>query len=210
MIYCTRKTEKLKLNIHNQAKVWSFRNYSLYIFKDALNRVRFPNYSLFTNVDIAYSVFLEKLSLVIDSIAPLKEKRIKMNLQDWFNGEIAEQIRTRKKSFKVFKHSKLHLDDFIFKEQRNYVQSLIRDKKQEFYKEKQIVEKTKELWKTRKSLGLPSKSSSRTKTCLNQDGIKHFDDKSNVTYFKDFSCDLANNLVSKLFQVHPKIFACHL
>jgi len=57
LIYCTRKTEKLKLNIHNQAKVRSFENYSIDIFKDALNRVGFPNYSFFTNVDIAYSDF---------------------------------------------------------------------------------------------------------------------------------------------------------
>ena len=89
---------------------------------------------------------------------------------------------------KKFKHSKLHVDDLVFKEQRNYVQNLIRDKKQEFYKEKlqQNVGKPKELWKTLKSLGLPSKSSFRTKTCLNKDRIKHFDDKSNATIFKDY------------------------
>ena len=200
LIYCTRKTEKPKQNIHNQAKVRCFNNYSLDIFKDALTRVGFPDYSFFTDVDIAYSDFLEKLSLVIDSIAPLKERRIKMNSQDWFNGEIAEQIRIRKKLLKKFKHSKLHVDDLIFKEQRNLVQNMIRNKKQEFYKEKlrQNVGKPKELWKTLKSLGLPSKSSSQTKTCLNKDGIKHFDDKSNAAIFKDFFCDLANNLVSKL------------
>ena len=45
---------------------------------------------------------------------------------------------------------------------------------------------------------MPSKSSPWTKICLNKDGIKHFDDKSNAASVKDFFCDLANNLVSKL------------
>ena len=91
-------------------------------------------------------------------------------------------------------------DLYVLNEQRKYVQNLIKDKKQEFYKEKlrQNVGKPKELWKTLKSLGLPNKSSSWTKTCLSKDGIKHFDDKSNATIFKDFFCDLAKNLVSKL------------
>ena len=89
---------------------------------------------------------------------------------------------------KKIKHSKLNEDELIFKEQRNYVQNLFRYKKQEFFKKKfqQNVGKPKELWKNLKSLGLPSKSSSRTKTCLNKDRIKHFDDKSNATIFKDY------------------------
>ena len=200
LIYCTRKIERNKLNTHNQTKVRSFKNYSMNILKNSLTRAGFPNYNLFTNVDIAYLDFIEKISQVVDSIAPLKDKRIKINSQDWFDGDIAEQIRIRNKLLKKFKVSKLHIDEILFKEQRKNVINLVKSKKQTFYKSKlqQNIGKPKELWKTLKSLGLPNKGSCPTKTCLQKEGIKHFDDKSNATIFKDFFCNLAKNLVSKL------------
>ena len=39
-----------------------------------------------------------------------------MSSQDWFNGEIAEQIEIKNRLLKKFKHSKLNVDDLIFKE----------------------------------------------------------------------------------------------
>ena len=170
------------------------------LLKDSLSRIGFPNYNLFTNVDIAYLDFIEKLSEVIDSITPLKDVRIKINSQDWFDGEIAEHIKKRNKLLKKFRRSKLLIDELLFKEQRTNVQNLIKSKKQIYYKNKlqQNVAKPKELWKTLKSLGLSNKSSCPTKTCLQKDGVKHFDDKTNATIFKDFFCNLAENLVSKL------------
>ena len=47
---------------------------------------------------------------VIDRVAPIKERRVKQNSQEWFDGEIADEIKNRDKLFKKFKKSKLHLD----------------------------------------------------------------------------------------------------
>ena len=50
----------------------------------------------------------------IDKVAPTKERRVKQNYQEWFDGEIADEIKNRDKLFKKFKKSKLHIDKDIY------------------------------------------------------------------------------------------------
>ena len=75
-----------------------------------------------------------------------------------------------------------------------------KDKKKNFVIRKlnDNIGKPKELWKSLKSLGLPSKVSSSTKICLEKDGILLFDPKINAEIFKNFYSNSANNLVKKL------------
>ena len=70
-----------------------------------------------------------------------------------------EQITICDKLFKKFKTSKLQIDKELYNEARNKVQSLIKRKKKTFYEEqlKDNVNKSKELWKTLKSLGTSNK-----------------------------------------------------
>ena len=56
----------------------------------------------------------------------------------------------------------------------------------------------KELWKSLKSLGLPSKKSLSSTICFEKDGILSFDTKANAEIFKDFYSNLVNDLVKKL------------
>ena len=39
----------------------------------------------------------------IDKVAPIKERRVKQNSQEWSDGEIAKEIKNRDKLFKKFK-----------------------------------------------------------------------------------------------------------
>ena len=77
---------------------------------------------------------------------------------------------------------------------------MIKDKKKNFVigKLNDNIGKPKELWKSLKSPGLPSKESSSATICLEKDGILSFDPKTNAEIFKDFHSNLANNLVKKL------------
>ena len=43
--------------------------------------------------------------IIINAIAPMKETRIKTNSQDWFDGDVSEQIRLRNKLLRKFKSS---------------------------------------------------------------------------------------------------------
>ena len=95
----------------------------------------------------AYSIFIQKLMEVIDKVAPVKNKRIKRNSQEWFDSEISEKLIIRDKLFKKYKKSRLHVDKEIYKRARYSVQNIIPKKKEEFFenKLKDCIDKPKDL-----------------------------------------------------------------
>ena len=70
---------------------------------------------------------------VIAKVAPIKERRVKQNSQEWFDGEIADEIKNRDKLFKKFKKSKLHIDKDIYNVARYKVRKMIFDKNRSFF-----------------------------------------------------------------------------
>ena len=131
--------------------------------KEKLTKINFPDYNIFSNVNIAYLDLVEKILSVVDKIAPFKDLRIKNNTQDWFDNEVAEAIKLREKHLKNFKSTKLHID-----ESKYLAMKLIKEKKNKFHKEKLKgnIGKPKELWRALKSLSLPSKKCSVSNICL--------------------------------------------
>ena len=109
MIYCTRKLVQNKTAVKKTFESRSLKNYSVDVYENALRDLNFPNYEEFTDIDLAYRDFTEKLTKVIDTIAPLKKSRIKSNNPEWFDREIAEKIAIRDKKFKKFKSSNLYM-----------------------------------------------------------------------------------------------------
>ena len=136
---------------------------------------------------------------MIDQIAPMNEIRVKNNSQDWFDAEIHEEIETRDKLLAKFKKSRKSTDHVNYKKARNKVQYLINDKKKTFVvgKLNENIGKPKELWKSLKSLGLPSKQASPSTICLEKRGSSSFDSKTNAEIFKDFYSNLASDLLKK-------------
>ena len=106
MIYCNRKILKTKYNKHKELTFHSLRNYSVDIYKQALERASFPNYDNFHNPDIAYNDFINRLDCAINALALFKTVRVKNNTSGWFDGEIADKIHTRDKLYKRFKLTK--------------------------------------------------------------------------------------------------------
>ena len=79
MTYCTRKILKTKYNKHKEItkKFRSLSNYSVDVFKQALERASFPSYDNFHNPDIAYNDFINRLNCVVNVVAPFKTVRSK-------------------------------------------------------------------------------------------------------------------------------------
>ena len=202
LIYCTRKITRTRLNAHKYVKMRSLKYYCEDLYVKKLKEIDFPDYSNFKDINEA-----GKVASVIDEIAPTKEVRVKSNSQDWFDAEINEEIERRDKLLAKFKKSRSHSDNENYKKSRNKVQHMIKDKKKNFVigKLNDNIGKPKELWKSLKSLGLPSKKSSSATICLEKDGILSFDPKTNAEIFKDFCSNLANNLVKKLPTPPPQI-----
>ena len=107
LIFCTRKVSRIKTGgVHRYLNFRSLKNYSADHYKEALKQVQFPNYKNFDDVNEAYSNLFQKLTAVIDKIAPCIRKRVKRNTQKWFDGEVVEKLNL----FKKFKKSRLHID----------------------------------------------------------------------------------------------------
>ena len=67
----------------------------------------FLNCERFSNIDAACTELLNKLTKIINEIAPSKETRTKTSNQDWFDREVAGLIHVQEKLFLKFKKSKL-------------------------------------------------------------------------------------------------------
>ena len=62
-------------------------------------------------------------------MAPVKNKRIKSNSQEWFGSEISEKLIIQDKLFEKYERTRLHVDKEIYKGARYSVQNLIAKKK---------------------------------------------------------------------------------
>ena len=97
LIYCTRKITRTKFISHKNITIRSLKNYCQDVYLEEINKINFPDYSKFTDINDAYSDFIGKVSLTIDKIAPMKEIRIKNSSKEWFDEEILEEIEKRDK-----------------------------------------------------------------------------------------------------------------
>ena len=107
LIYCTQKILRTKAN---QIRIPKLKNYTPELLKEKLTtKINFPDYNIFSNVNIACLDLVKKILSVIDKITPYKDLRIKSNTQDWFNDKVAEAIKLREKRLKNFKSTKLQI-----------------------------------------------------------------------------------------------------
>ena len=104
-------------------------------FERELKNIAFPIYEKFRDANSAYNDIVNKITQVINNLAPYKTIRVKNQSNKWFDGELAEQISNRDQLFKKFKKSKLHIDELIYKKAKNKVQRLIKEKKKKNFPE---------------------------------------------------------------------------
>ena len=147
--------------MHNQIRVRSLKNYTHELLKEYLTQINFPDYNIFSNVNIEYLDLVQKILSSVNKIAPFKDR---------FDDEVAEAIKLREKRLKHFKSTKLHIDEELYKESKYLAIKLIKEKKKKFCKEKlkENIGKPKELWEALKSLGSPCKKGSISNVCLKE------------------------------------------
>ena len=200
MIYCTRKKQREKLNQHRTFNTRTYKNYTAEKFIDELNKIPFPDYLIFKDINEAFNDFSEKFVSLVNKIAPIKSFRVKGYTEDWFDGEINESIKDRDKLLRKYKKTKLETDYECYKAARNKSKNLIKSKKISFYEEtiRENTGNSKKIWGTLKSLGLPNKKGNDSKICLKRDGKIIFEPKVNANILKEFYSNLAEDLVHKL------------
>ena len=103
------------------------KDLSTEIYEEALGKLTFPDYENLGCVNKAY--LSSKIVDEVNKVAPTKTIRVKNNTNQWFDGKIAEKIAARDKLFRKLKKSKLRVDEILYKESRNTVPALIKDKR---------------------------------------------------------------------------------
>ena len=94
--------------------------------------MKLPNYNIFSNVNVAQSDLLNKISDTKDSVAPIKEIRKKNDTQEWFDNVTAETIKISEEYFKKFKKSNIQIDYGFYIEAKYNIQKLIKQKRLNF------------------------------------------------------------------------------
>ena len=122
--------------------------------------------------------------VAFDKVAPVKERRIKHNFQEWLDGKIFKAIKNHDKLFRKFKKSRLLMNEELDNAVWYKVNKLV------FYRKKNYFENKSNTgsWKALKYLGLPNKISSCKETAL----------RINKTVQHDTNSNLAGNLLKML------------
>ena len=197
LIYCTKKISRINRGSHKQIQFRSFKYYAVDRFEQELAKLNFSNYN---EINEAYNDFIQKIISMSDKVAPMRERWVKQNSKEWFDEEIADEIKNRDKLFKKSKQSELRIDKDIYNAARYPVRKTIFNKKRLFF-EKNISEsigKPNDLWKTLKSLGLTNKIYSCKVIVLKINNTDDHDANSVLEGFKNYYSTLAENLVNML------------
>ena len=176
------------------------KNYSDEIFLDKLRSIKFPDYSNHTCVNHAHQDFITKFLSAVDFVSPIRTLRVKFNPKPWFDIYVLNAIRNSDKHYKKFKQSGRETDKDNFKYAKLSLKKIINHKKKLYFEEKIAENKNnpKQLWRTLKSLGMPSKGGRQSKISLKENGVVSFDPKRNANIFCRFFSNLANSLLLKL------------
>ena len=197
----TRKHQNIKTGQHSTIKIRSMKNYTKELFIQKLSELQFPNYSIFDNVNEAYSDFVTKFMNIIDNISPLKQIRVKTNTKPWFDSEILSAIHVRDKLRKKYKKSGLQIEFEMFKNAQKLAKQITKIKKCSYVKDqlKTNIAKPSKLWKVLKAIGLPSNTNNNSKVCLkDKNNALLFEPKQTCNVFKNFYENLAQSLVDIL------------
>ena len=82
---------RIKRYCHRQIKLNSFIKYTVDSYEKSPIEINLSEYGNFDNLNVFYSNFIKKLMEFIDKVAPMKNKRIQNNSQEWFAREISER-----------------------------------------------------------------------------------------------------------------------
>ena len=134
---------------------------------EILREIVFPNNLNYTCVNDVYSDFIYRFAEAVNFIAPAKRIRMKAKSNPWLHNQIASAMQRRYKFYKTFKDSFLETDKENFK----ILTFTCRKRYWRTYFEEELANnrnKSKELWKALKLLGLSSEKARKVEISLKE------------------------------------------
>ena len=201
LIFCTRKVLKSQIGRnHKVIKIRSLRNYTVEGLLEALTSADWSSMYC-SDVNQAWTNFKAIFLQILDTVAPIKQIRLKSRTEPWMNAEILENIRLRDHLLFKFKKDRQKKDLYRqYCQLRNKIQKDVRSAKAEHFSSKIEENKhnSKKLWNQLKTLGYSSKTKGETKVVLNIDGETCFDSNRVANHINSFYTSVASSLVNKL------------
>ena len=180
LIFCTRKTVKQTYNCHKTVRIRPLKHYNCDVFKEKLSEVDWNPIFTTDDVNEAWSYFKTKFLLILDSLVPLKEIRIKHSSEEWMTQEILDKMKER--DYWLQKHRQERHSNYFekYKMCRNIVTKLTRNAKQNYMTEQIEKDKgdSKKIWNHLKNLGYENKSKETSSIVLDIDGTRCYDTKT--------------------------------
>ncbi len=199
LTFVSRKVVRGTFNAHNTVKIRSMKYYSKDKLNNLLADVDWSSVIDNDDVDYAWSCFHDIFLNVLDSIAPVKQVRLKQRTEEWMTGEILECMCERDRALKDYKKGK---DQSLYKQfcrLRNRVQRDVKQAKATYFQEKieEYRNNSRKLWSIFKSLGYSNKGS-ESNIVLKIDKEICSDNVKIANYINSFYTTVASSLVKKL------------
>ena len=216
LIFCTRKVVKGQMKHHNTVKIRSMKNYTVDALLSAISLADWSGVYC-SDVNRSWCAFKSVLSNIIETLAPVKEIRLKNHTEPWMCSEILDAIKLRDNLLYRFKKEQQPELYSEYCRLRNKIQRDVKKAKSSFFRDKieEVKFNPKKLWEQLKTLGYSNKSKDQSRVILNIDGELCFDPSRVANYINQFYTTIASTLVNKLpsslgkFSVNSTIFSSH-
>ena len=85
------------------------------------------------NKNVPFKILKESVNITLDKHAPLKKRNVRANQSPFINKKLSKEIMKRLRLSKKFLNTKSDIDRKAYNKQHNYVVSLLRNERNNFY-----------------------------------------------------------------------------
>ena len=197
LIFATKKKTTPKRE-HIDFLGRSYRNYDANVFKNKLSTFDWYDYWLLDDPSLCWGYLLAQIQKEIDTMCPLKKRRVRNTNEPWLNNEILEAIFDKDQAWKQAKRSGLDGDLHRAKRLRNDVKDMIRRAKRNYVQDELNDENisAKKFWQKLNYI-LPSKERGNSISLVNEDNGEVIEDENLPDYINNFFIEIGPRLANR-------------
>ena len=179
----------------------SFKTFCFETFLNAIRKVKWLDVYLSDDVEVAVNIFTNKITEILDVMAPLKTIQVRTNYLPWMSDVTKENIKLRNELHKKAKDTKLETDWKQYRKLRNNINNTIKQEKIDWqaHKLKTFKKDSKSIWKNVKNW-LGWKSNGSPTQLMDELGVMHSKPEKVANIQNDFYINKVKKLRENLPQ----------
>ena len=199
VVFCTRKLVRDPINCSKIVNFRSMKSYSEELLNERIKNMNWDCVLSCTDTNRAWENFNTIMNTNIESLAPMKQCKIKIRTEPWVSSEIIDVLGERDKCLHAFHKTKDPCVYQAFCKLRNKAQRLVKTAKANYISEQIEMNKknNKGLWSALKNLG-GNKSKPNEPIVLDINGQLCHDPRAVAEHINSYFVNVAQNLVDNL------------